>query len=52
MKCSECKEKIQCDLCEKTIYCKGKCVIVNKFTKVELNICEECAEYLKEKQTN
>lgn len=52
MKCLKCKEKIQCGLCGKIIYCKEKTVIENKFTKVELNICRECVEYLKEKQTN
>ncbi|NRT62816.1 hypothetical protein [Clostridium saccharoperbutylacetonicum] len=42
MKCSECKQEIQCDLCGKTIFCKNKIIMKNEMTKAEISICQEC----------
>ena len=42
MECSECKGKIECNLCGKTILCKEKIVIKNEITKAEIKICKEC----------
>jgi ribosome-binding protein aMBF1 (putative translation factor) len=39
---SECKKKIQCDLCGKTIHCKDRITMKNKINKNTIDICEEC----------
>jgi len=35
-------EKIQCDLCDKTILYKNKIRMTNKTNKNIIDICEEC----------